>query len=372
MSSVGRAVILYLEPTPYILGLLEEIRAQSLWTIEAWFLGQNLSQDWRLELPDYCSMFDRSAGSAFWKIHELLRKPGVRVLHLCGWGGHGALVPSIMLASLYGVPVVIESDTQKPFQAPLLRRMIKRVLYPVLFRIPQMFLPAGTRQRDYLKSYGAKDAKLRIAQMTVDVASIMRFARGFGAERRAAWRSAHRIDEDAVVFLFVGRLEKHKGLGALIAAFEQLAASDLNARLVIVGDGSLRDEVGRAAAADVRIASCGRLQGDELLSAYCAADVLVVPSEFEPWGLVVNEAMACGLLVIASDRVGCGDDLILGRDTGIVYSADQPDGLLRAMRQASSSEASRLRMKANASHVITDWTLQEEASRVVAAWNTVV
>ena len=86
---------------------------------------------------------------------------------------------------------------------------------------------------------------------------------------------------------------------------------------------------------------------------------------------MVIEAMACGLLVIASDRVGCVDDLIRGRDTGIVYSADQPDGLLRAMRQASSSEASRLRMKANASHVVTGWTLQEEASRVVAAWNTV-
>jgi len=371
LSSTGRAVLLYLEPTPYILGLLEEIRAQSPWPVEAWFLGQDLSQDWRLQLPDYCRIVDGSAGGAFREIRKVIRKPRVRILHLCGWGGHGALAPSIMLASLYGVPVVVESDTQEPFDAPLLRRLAKRVLYPALFRIPKMFLPGGIRQRDYLKSYGVPDAKLRIAQMTVDVASIKRFARGFGTERRAAWRSAHRIDQGAVVFLFVGRLEKHKGLGTLIAAFGQLAPSNLAARLVIVGDGSMREEVARAAAADSRILSCGRLQGGELLAAYCAADVLVLPSQFEPWGLVVNEAMACGLSVIASDRVGCVDDLILGRDTGIVYPAEQPEALLRAMRQAASNDEARRRMIANASRVIAGWTLQEEAARVVAAWNSV-
>jgi glycosyltransferase involved in cell wall biosynthesis len=112
----------------------------------------------------------------------------------------------------------------------------------------------------------------------------------------------------------------------------------------------------------------GRLAGEELLSAYCAADVFVLPSRFEPWGLVVNEAMAAGLPVVASIRVGCVDDLIDGRDTGVVYNFADPEGLFDALHKLLCDVDGVRRMGSNARRLISSWTLRAEAERVVTAW----
>ena len=88
--------------------------------------------------------------------------------------------------------------------------------------------------------------------------------------------------------------------------------------LAVAGDGSLRAHVEAIAAKpDCRVTYLGRLSGDDVLRSYLAADLLVLPSLFEPWGLVINEAMACGLPVIVSDRVGCADDLVRPAETGL-------------------------------------------------------
>lgn len=371
MTATGHALLVYLEPTPYILGLIEQLRRCSPWRLEVAFLGKDLSQDWKLQLP---TGFRLATGSPIEALRAVLREigdPQLRLLHLCGWGGHAALVPAMMKAAARGIPVVVESDTQAPFDEPVVRRVVKRLAYPLLFRLPKMFLPGGSRQRHYLRSYGVPDARSRIVQMTVDVEAIAGFARQFLAQHRLAWRAARQIDAGDVVFLFVGRLEEHKGIRELMAAFRQLDGDTPSSRLVIVGDGALRDEVRRRAVADPRIFAGGRLQGAELMQAYCSADVFVLPSEFEPWGLVVNEAMASGLPVIVSDRVGCADDLVGGRDTGLVYRPSGEAALAHAMRQLLTDHDARTRMGANAARLMSHWTLHDEASRIVSAWQAV-
>jgi glycosyltransferase involved in cell wall biosynthesis len=70
----------------------------------------------------------------------------------------------------------------------------------------------------------------------------------------------------------------------------------------------------------------------ELPAYYHAADILVMPSEFEPWGLVVNEAMAAGVLPVVSDRVGCGPDLVQG--IGEIYPCGDVGALATALSRA--------------------------------------
>jgi glycosyltransferase involved in cell wall biosynthesis len=153
-----------------------------------------------------------------------------------------------------------------------------------------------------------------------------------------------------VVFLFAGKfIEKKRPLDFVRA----LAEADRRGAAVaglMVGDGPLRADCEAAASemgAPIRFA--GFLNQSQMVSAYAAADVLVLPSDGrETWGLVVNEAMACGRPAIVSDAVGCGPDLVLAGRTGdrfplgdigalaelLVTYAGRPE-MARAMAQAA-------------------------------------
>jgi glycosyltransferase involved in cell wall biosynthesis/GT2 family glycosyltransferase len=132
-------------------------------------------------------------------------------------------------------------------------------------------------------------------------------------------------------FLFVGRLIERKGIDVLLEAFRRVDGGELR----IVGDGPLREAVESAASKDARIRLLGHRDGAELASAYRDAHVLVVPSLYEPWGLVVHEGLAHGLPVIVTDQVGAGDDLIDSGTNGYVVPAGSAHALAGAMRAAA-------------------------------------
>jgi glycosyltransferase involved in cell wall biosynthesis len=208
--------------------------------------------------------------------------------------------------------------------------------------------------------------------MTVDVEAIMAYAKRFTDEKRIAFRECYGLDAEDVVFIYVGRLEPYKCITQLMYAFQDLVSTNRSAKLLLVGDGSLRETVTQWAQTNDWLVTPGRLDGEELLTAYLSADAFVLPSEFEPWGLVVNEAMAASLPVIISNRVGCVDDLVVGKDTGIVYDFDGSDELLAALRLMLEDPLMRRRTGENARRLISGWTLAEEASRIMKAWSGVV
>ena len=89
----------------------------------------------------------------------------------------------------------------------------------------------------------------------------------------------------------------------------------------MVGEGELKSKCQLYAAKNkLPVTLTGFLNQTEIISAYVASDCLVLPSDYgETWGLVVNEAMACGVPAIVSDRVGCHPDLIISGKTGEVF-----------------------------------------------------
>ena len=142
---------------------------------------------------------------------------------------------------------------------------------------------------------------------------------------------------DAPSYLFVGRLVPRKRPLEAIWAFEQVAANVPGATMTLVGDGPLRREVAEAVGrAGGRIRLLPRLEGERLGNVYAAADVLIVPSLGEGWGLVVNEALAHGLFVVATDRVSSALDLI-GTGSGTVVPAKDRTALVRAVLEAGTT-----------------------------------
>jgi glycosyltransferase involved in cell wall biosynthesis len=112
----------------------------------------------------------------------------------------------------------------------------------------------------------------------------------------------------------------------------------------------------------------GRLSAERVWEAYLLSDIFVLPSHFEPWGLVVNEAMASGLPVIAADCVGCVDDLVEQERTGFIVPAHSPQDLFAAMKTLALDPDLRRRMGVKAKRLIADWTLENTANITVQAW----
>ena len=281
------------------------------------------------------------------------------------------LIGAMLMARLLGIRVVVESDTNAGRADDSWRGAVKKSLYPLLFRVPDRFVPGGTGQARYLANFGVTKDRVTVAQMTVDVEAIRRFCAQGGEGARSAARACWGLSMGEAVAIYVGRLEEHKGVHLLLTAFAAAGAQEKKLRLVIVGDGHLCSQVGAAAASDRRIVYLGRLSGENVLRAYAAADFLVLPSRFEPWGLVVNEAMGCGLPVIVSDRVGCAEDLVRDGETGLVVAADDEHALAAAMVQLARDEATRRRMGEAAEMLISGWTLANEARNLTTAWKVV-
>ena len=141
---------------------------------------------------------------------------------------------------------------------------------------------------------------------------------------RANWGAAPHTS----VILFCAKLQPWKRPLDLLRGFAQARLSD--ALLVYAGEGAQRQELEREAIAlgvGERVRFMGFLNQSQLPAVYTAADLMVLPSEYEPFAVVVNEASCCGCPVVASDRVGAASDLIAPVHPGLIY----PCGDLRAL-----------------------------------------
>lgn len=142
---------------------------------------------------------------------------------------------------------------------------------------------------------------------------------------------SHRsTDPDRVGVLFVGRLDPVKRVPDLIRAFRGLPESTRNWRLDIVGDGPQRALVEEMSESDSRIRVVGAVEYHKLDAYYQSADVLVLPSGREPWGLVVNEALGFGLWVVVSDDVGA-KQLVSVPEVGMVFPTGNVERLRRLL-----------------------------------------
>lgn len=151
MNKQKKVLMIYIEPTHYIVGLIE--RLLPLWQghLDVIFLTENLTQQWNIQQLKW-QVLPKNRLAQFTTIMHLMRKGHYNMVHLAGWGERLCLL-SIFLAKLLGISVTIESDTPLLPQASLIKRSIKRLIYPILFSMVDLFLPGGSRQAQYIQHY---------------------------------------------------------------------------------------------------------------------------------------------------------------------------------------------------------------------------
>jgi glycosyltransferase involved in cell wall biosynthesis len=217
-----------------------------------------------------------------------------------------------------GIPVFIRGDSQLGMSQSLLKQVVKQVTHRLLLRRFDGFFYVGQRNAAYLEHYGARRDRMFFVPHFIDTAS---FA-GRAAEalpRREEIRRSWGASSQSIVALFVGKLIEKKRPGDLLRAVATCTGQDTIA--VFVGSGELENDLRNAAKRlGVNAVFEGFKNQSELPLHYVSADVLVLPSNGdETWGLVVNEAMACGLPAIVSKAVGCEPDMIEEDRTGFSF-----------------------------------------------------
>jgi glycosyltransferase involved in cell wall biosynthesis len=158
------------------------------------------------------------------------------------------------------------------------------------------------------------------------------------------------------LLLYVGRLAVEKGVDVLIEAVRGISKVRPDIGLLIVGEGPERKWLEKQAKNLSQVFFLGFHDWNLLPRFYAAADLLVLPSKHEQWGLVVNEAMASGLPVIATRKVGAAQDLIIEGQSGYVVPENDAEAMASAIDRACQSEE-RLR------------TMGEGAQQLIASWN---
>ena len=229
------------------------------------------------------------------------------------------------------------------------------------------FVVPGKSSFAYLRTLGASEQVIFTAPNAVDntfFATQAEDARAHATEFREKLKLPSRF------ILFVGRLVPEKGVFDLLEAYAKLE-SGLRSEvgLVFAGDGVSREELSRQAKRIRPGMICfpGFTQREDLAGLYALAETLVLPTHSDPWGLVVNEAMACGLPIIVSSVAGCSADLVEDGCNGYVVPPRDSEKLSVAINSLVRQTELKQRMSARSSERIRNYSPEACADGLAAA-----
>lgn len=324
---------------------------------------------WEVELPEsihavgFARSGESTSESAWGRIPADWRKAGaildyfaahdVRAVILMGYNDATRL-RLLSGCRKRGIKVFIRGDSNIKGDRPggRLRAWLKRRVLGHVLKRSDLVMPMGRLGQAFFEKYGADPNDCVWVPYEPD------YDRFAAAEPGAvaAFRARHGLASDRRYLLFCGRLAEVKRVDLLLDAFGRLAGERPAWDLLVAGDGPLRQQLQQRVTAEAagRVHWLGFLDVAELIPAYHAADVLVLPSDYEPWALVVNEAMAAGLVVVASDVVGAAYELVQDGRNGRLFKVGDADALTEALRDVTEASAIE-RYRAAVGPALDDW-----------------
>jgi len=313
------------------------------------------------------------------------KKPGAIWVH--GWAHpFNAAVWSVALR--HQIPLMLRGETFIGcVRGGRLKKLAHMLVFTRRFRKVAAFLAVGTLNRQMYRAYGVPSGKIFDVPYAVDNFFFQRRCLE-AAPHREQFRAALGIESGRPVILFCAKLIAVKDPATLIRAVGRLVnarqhgnhvltnaatagSAILKPVLLMVGDGALKPEL-EALADEVApglVKFLGFRNQTELPALYDLCDLFVLPSIFEPWGLVVNEVMNAGKPVIVSDKVGSGSDLVRPGVNGDVFRAGDVDDLYAKMGRWLQNDAMRVDGGLESLKIIQNWGFVQDHLGLRAALN---
>ena len=300
--------------SPYRLPIFEELNEE--YGVEVWFHRKGEEREWEAELNeysfDYKILNSPQAGPLtlnlgfFWK----LLRPNFDVYFINE--NPSTFMQSFAILTVAEIkrrPVLIWSETvetEKSRELPenLLKkipvkawRSFKEAYRKILFKFSDRFVAFSQMAEDFLINRGVEEEKIDTQIQIMP-------------EKLLPEPEDHDLNEkysDRKMILSLGYLEERKGVQDLIQAFKEIEDEDY--RLVVAGTGTYEKELTEKAEGDDRIEFVGYLSEQEKANYFDAADLFVLPTHHDPWGLVINEALHYGTQVITTEAAGAKEIL---------------------------------------------------------------
>jgi glycosyltransferase involved in cell wall biosynthesis len=246
----------------------------------------------------------------------------------------------------------IRGDLKSGFKA-----WIKKILVSRAVSRCDALLPCGSLGAQYFKKYGARSEQIFFVPNEPDYSLIENISKGMAESVREKFQ----LDPDRHRLVYSGRLVGVKRVDLLIDAFVRVAdlRPDWDWDMLIAGDGPLAAELKTRVPNRLqhRVTWTGFLDSPQRMSAlYLVSDVLVLPSDYEPWALVVNEAACTGLALVCSDVVGAAAELLRDRENGRLFRTGDITSLVDALRDVTD-EANLCRYKAASPQILKRWRM---------------
>ena len=280
---------------------------------------------------------------------------------------------SVVSARRRGIGVFVRDEVHE-FSKPRspMRRVSKRALFAVARRVVDCFLAIGTFNREYYSSLGVDPSRIVTMPYAVDNHFFQSRCKESSVNRER-FRAELGLDPKRTVILFVGKLFGRKRPEDLLNAYSKLSVDrrrEPDPYLLFVGDGESRPSLeARATALGwSSIKFLGFKNQTELPAFFDLCDVFVMPSNFEPWGLVINEVMNAARPIIASDRVGACRDLVKHGVNGFIYPAEDVGQLSKSLAQVLENAELRNRMGQASLDIVNRWSFEEDVQALKLAF----
>ena len=276
-----------------------------------------------------------------------------------GWGFYSHL--KVIRHFKNKILVLFRGDSTLLNEKRSIKSGLKSIFLKWLYRNIDHALYVGTNNKAYFKKYGLKDGQLTFAPHAID-------NKRFGAERKneaSLLRKELGLNDEDLLVLFAGKLEEKKSPLRLLNTFLNMDLA--HAHLLFVGNGPLE------AALKQRAKDCSNIhfidfQNQSIMPVfYQACDLFCLPSKGpeESWGLSINEAMACGKAILASDKVGAAADLVVPGQNGAIFKADVLSDLANKLGSLVNEGKNELRKMGEESKImIKYWTFEAQAAAI--------
>jgi glycosyltransferase involved in cell wall biosynthesis len=331
----------------------------------AWEAGPEAHEFRRVTLfPEHDSA-TLSQGQTVPRVQKALYDARPEVIAIPSWG-HPEMLAALLWGLRSGTPCVVMTDSN---QYDKRRWFVIEAVKRRIIRLFQAGLVPSKKERSYLEVLGM--VRERVFE-GYDVVDNEHFRKGAERARAQAAELRASLGLPAAYFLAAARYIEKKNLLRLLAAYARYRelAGPQAWSLVMLGDGPQRPQLERtcsAAGFGNAVLLTGFKQYEEMPSYYGLANALVLASISEQWGLVVNEAMACGLPVLVSKRCGCATTLVQDRVNGYTFDPLDIEGLARLMHKLSSGAADLAALGEAGRQIISHWTPDTFAENLLKA-----